>query len=488
MIKEKERQKCQKYYYNLKFEGFEDYLDKNNLTLISILRFRSIKQDFTYNKSAEHALISKFLSYIAQISKDEKWIMVANKLKKDGMLDQTQNEEVKRFWLDVEIERGEFQMKQTEIQFIVDRSISNNKTHDLIEEQNLNFISNYEMQTLNSGEFIKTTKTISEDTNTYSEEDGENDLEVIEHVGENLTEKSSRKRKNSKKTHMDSLLLNGIIEVSDKKIYFLIQSKFDKEEFNWLNGVLRKQEWQNQTKEFKEYINEKYCKRAWVPTLVRKSFIDGRFDPYYNEGYNIAQQIMTHCSVRLEAPVSNESNYGNLERTYSIDTIHKFDGIVKVIKTKKKTNKAIVLIEFSKGKKATEKKGDDHMKLCRNAMRILNNLLKTVSKEIARVYIIQPLPSIYLLNQFLSIKIPVSFDDFEIFATNMVELMCFQSEVLSTVRKMNKINRHLNDASYIKVNTVQCSPEKSTKDYLKNSQDPQSPTPADGLSYLPCFE
>ncbi|CAJ0898182.1 12646_t:CDS:2 [Entrophospora sp. SA101] len=177
-----------KYYYNLKFEGFEDYLDKNNLTLISILRFRSIKQDFTYNKSAEHALISKFLSYIAQISKDEKWIMVANKLKKDGMLDQTQNEEVKRFWLDVEIERGEFQMKQTEIQFIVDRSISNNKTHDLIEEQNLNFISNYEMQTLNSGEFIKTTKTISEDTNTYSEEDGENDLEVIEHVGENLTE------------------------------------------------------------------------------------------------------------------------------------------------------------------------------------------------------------------------------------------------------------------------------------------------------------
>nr|CAG8491440.1 14317_t:CDS:10 [Entrophospora candida] len=434
LLSNTERQKCQKYYYNLKFEGFEDYLDKNNLTLISILRFCSIKQDFTYNKSAEHTLISKFLPYIAQISKDEKWIMAANKLKKDGML------EVKRFWLDVEIERGEFQMKQTEIQFIVDRSISNNKTHDLIEEQNLNFISNYEKQTLNSGEIcsekinkkIKTTKTISEDTNTYSEEDGENDLEVIEHVGENLTE-----------------------------IYFLIQSKFDKEELNWLNGVLRKQEWQNQTKEFKEYINqfnEKYCKRAWVPTLVRKSFIDGRFDPYYNEGYNIAQQIMTHCSVRLEAPVSNESNYGNPERTYSIETIielttpstkkHKFDGILKVIKTKK-TNKAIVLIEFSKGKKATEK------------------------KEIARVYIIQSV---------------ISFDDFEIFTTNMVELMCFQSEVLSTVRKMNKINRYLNDASYIKVNTVQCSPEKSTKDYLKNSQYPQSLTPADGLSYLPCFE
>ncbi|CAJ0876499.1 4817_t:CDS:2, partial [Entrophospora sp. SA101] len=191
-------------------------------------------------------------------------------------------------------------------------------------------------------------------------------------------------------------------------------------ELNWLNGVLRKQEWQDQTKEFKEYINqfnEKYCKRAWVPTLVRKSFIYGRFDPYYNEDYDIAQQIMTHCSVRLEAPVSNESNYGNLERTYSIDTIvyiisrlfrmhsdmldlgwielttpstkkHKFDGVLKVIKTKK-TNKAIVLIEFSKGKKATEKKGDDHVKLCRNAMRILNDLLKTVSKEIARVYIIQ---------------------------------------------------------------------------------------------------
>jgi len=70
----------------LQFEGFEDYLDKNNLTLISILRFHSIKQDFTYNKSAEHTLISKFLSYIAQVSKDEKWIMAANKLKKDGIL------------------------------------------------------------------------------------------------------------------------------------------------------------------------------------------------------------------------------------------------------------------------------------------------------------------------------------------------------------------------------------------------------------------
>ncbi|CAJ0848870.1 8050_t:CDS:2, partial [Entrophospora sp. SA101] len=367
-----------------------------------------VKQDFTYNKSVEHTLISKFLSYIAQISKDEKWIMAANKLKKDGILvsNQTQNEEVKRFWLDVEIERGEFQMKQTEIQFIVDRSISNNKAHDLIEEQKLNFISNYEKRTLNSGKIcsekinkkIKTTKTISEDTNTYSEEDGENGLEVIEHVGENLTEfeikisgklttilrKAQEKEKFSKKTHMDSFLLNVIL------------------------------------KEFKEYINqfnEKYCKRAWVPTLVRKSFIYGRFDPYYNEDYDIAQQIMTHCSVRLEAPVSNESNYGNLERTYSIDTIvyiisrlfrmhsdmldlgwielttpstkkHKFDGVLKVIKTKK-TNKAIVLIEFSKGKKATEKKGDDHVKLCRNAMRILNDLLKTVSKEIARVYIIQ---------------------------------------------------------------------------------------------------
>ncbi|CAJ0842839.1 1918_t:CDS:2, partial [Entrophospora sp. SA101] len=258
---------------------------QNNLTLISILRFRSVKQDFTYNKSVEHTLISKFLSYIAQISKDEKWIMAANKLKKDGILvsNQTQNEEVKRFWLDVEIERGEFQMKQTEIQFIVDRSISNNKAHDLIEEQKLNFISNYEKRTLNSGKIcsekinkkIKTTKTISEDTNTYSEEDGENGLEVIEHVGENLTEfeikisgklttilrKAQEKEKFSKKTHMDSFLLNVIL------------------------------------KEFKEYINqfnEKYCKRAWVPTLVRKSFIYGRFDPYYNEDYDIAQQIMTH--------------------------------------------------------------------------------------------------------------------------------------------------------------------------------------------------
>ena len=41
-------------------------------------------------------------------------------------------------------------------------------------------------------------------------------------------------------------------------------------------------------------------------------------------------------------------------------------------------------------------------------------------------YIVRPLPSIYILQQFIRIKIPVSFDDFEQFAKDMVDLMSWQ--------------------------------------------------------------
>ena len=68
---------------------------------------------------------------------------------------------------------------------------------------------------------------------------------------------------------------------------------------------------------------------------------------------------------------------------------HKFDGILKVIKTKR-NNQVIMIIEFSKGRKATTKKrDDDFVKLCRNAMRALNELLKNIPKEKAKIYFIQ---------------------------------------------------------------------------------------------------
>lgn len=67
---------------------------------------------------------------------------------------------------------------------------------------------------------------------------------------------------------------------------------------------------------------------------------------------------------------------------------HKIDGLIKVIKTKK--NQAIILFEFSYGRQAPLSKEDgDEVKLCRNSMQILNNLLQNVPKDKARIYLVQ---------------------------------------------------------------------------------------------------
>ncbi|CAG8743803.1 10155_t:CDS:2 [Dentiscutata erythropus] len=104
----------------------------------------------------------------------------------------------------------------------------------------------------------------------------------------------------SGKTIMNSIFLNGIIDMTDAE----------------------KQAW-DQTTVFKDYCSqftEDKCDRVQIPTLVRKSYIVGRFDPFLHEGHDIAQRIMTHFSERLEAPINPESNASSLERTYSIDT------------------------------------------------------------------------------------------------------------------------------------------------------------------------
>ena len=71
------------------------------------------------------------------------------------------------------------------------------------------------------------------------------------------------------------------------------------------------------------------------------------------------------------------------------------DGLVKVIKTTQK-NEAIIIVEFSFARRAPLSKEDgDQVKLCRNSMRILNHLLKTMPKEKARVYLIQAVSKYY---------------------------------------------------------------------------------------------
>src|SRR5687767_2025354 len=69
---------------------------------------------------------------------------------------------------------------------------------------------------------------------------------------------------------------------------------------------------------------------------------------------------------------------------------HKIDGILIALKTRKKDHQTIGIVEFSKGKKAPDSKDvDDKVKLSRNAMRILNKFLETISYKRARVYTIQ---------------------------------------------------------------------------------------------------
>ncbi|CAB4426373.1 unnamed protein product [Rhizophagus irregularis] len=155
-------------------------------------------------------------------------------------------------------------------------------------------------------------------------------------------------------------------------------------------------------------------------SIMDSNFLNGIIDiTDSREGHDIAQQLMTHFSVCLEAPTNSESKSPNLERTFAIDTTiyivnrlfrmhqdvldrnwmemltadtknHKIDGTLIVLKIRKKDHQTIGIVEFSRGKKAPDSKDvDDKVKLSRNAMRILNKLLETISCERARVYTIQ---------------------------------------------------------------------------------------------------
>ncbi|CAI2198185.1 14456_t:CDS:2, partial [Funneliformis geosporum] len=161
-----------------------------------------------------------------------------------------------------------------------------------------------------------------------------------------------------------------------------------------------------------------------------------------------------------------------------------------------KQNQTIILFEFSYGRRAPLSKEDgDEIKLCRNSMRILNNLLHNVPKDKARIYLVQsanglikikyliyPLPSIYILQIFTSIKIPVSFDDFERFAKTMVDLMNFQVDVLSTIKAMNKVVVRPN---HINTTSVQDTPEKKKNVENASNSSPKSPCPGESPSELP---
>ncbi|RIB27457.1 hypothetical protein C2G38_2160553 [Gigaspora rosea] len=240
----------------------------------------------------------------------------------------------------------------------------------------------------------------------------------------------------SGKTLMNSTFLNGIIDVSDANLKKTTRSILNKlnEEQQWFDRVLNKQTWVL-TSEFIDYCNQftdDVCNRVQFPTLVHKFFVAGHFDPFVHEGHDIAQDIMKHFSVRLEAPCNINSKSSKLERTYAIDTIiYVMNRIFRMHFDVLDENWIETLTSDTKSYKidGVLKDTDDQVKLSRNAKRILNKLLDKVPCEKARVYTIQsvnrnisikfmvrPLPSIYLYEEFVSIKIPTTFDDMEEFA------------------------------------------------------------------------
>ncbi|CAG8548214.1 20055_t:CDS:2 [Dentiscutata erythropus] len=161
---------------SLQFEGWEFALSPEQFNLVSILKFRRMKYDFTYKKSVEHTEIFKFVSYIAETATDKKWKEVTLALKENEMIKasyggspvgsilnlhedyrrcpfiknacQTQWEEVKLFWKIVESEKIDLderllkkKLEQAKTQFAVDRYVSGNEAHMIAEKAKLDYIA-----------------------------------------------------------------------------------------------------------------------------------------------------------------------------------------------------------------------------------------------------------------------------------------------------------------------------------------------------------
>ncbi|CAG8696059.1 16169_t:CDS:10, partial [Funneliformis caledonium] len=157
-------------FFEKKFEGYETALDPDNLSLLSNLKFRRTKKDFS-DKHCEHFTISKFVPYVAKITTDEKWKKATSDLS-DGTLKaslsiifkpllvykdregvglrlQAQSEEVKSFWISIETEKIEkenklleLKIKQAEIQFSVDRTLMGNEAHRIFDQKKIDYALN----------------------------------------------------------------------------------------------------------------------------------------------------------------------------------------------------------------------------------------------------------------------------------------------------------------------------------------------------------
>ncbi|RGB22428.1 hypothetical protein C1646_748518 [Rhizophagus diaphanus] len=130
-----------------KFEGWESALDPNSLSLLEILEFRRTKKDFSFDKWTEHFTISKFVSYVAKNTTNEKWKIVFSVLDDKMLKTQAQGEDVKSFWRKIETEKIESEnnlleakIKQAEVQFSVDRTLTGNEAHRIIDQKKIDYV------------------------------------------------------------------------------------------------------------------------------------------------------------------------------------------------------------------------------------------------------------------------------------------------------------------------------------------------------------
>ncbi|CAG8631890.1 114_t:CDS:2 [Rhizophagus irregularis] len=175
------------------FKGWENDLVPEDFSLLSILKFRKTKDDFSFNKKVEHTLVSKFVSYVAE-NADENWKEAAFILKralsvsifkifidtkrlametsyelppflnvsplivlKQVIIDfnlfllfkcQTQWESTNSFWSNVELEKVEKdeqllnrKMDQAEIQFGLDQTLAGNEAQVILNQIKLGILS-----------------------------------------------------------------------------------------------------------------------------------------------------------------------------------------------------------------------------------------------------------------------------------------------------------------------------------------------------------
>ena len=111
-----------------------------------------------------------------------------------------------------------------------------------------------------------------------------------------ILDEYKQKEEKSGKTYISSTYLNNIIELVNADMQKTIERALDEKQHSWFETALKKQVWEP-TKEVRQYFSqftEDTCNQINIPTLVRKSFISGRFDPYYHEGHDIVQQVFTH--------------------------------------------------------------------------------------------------------------------------------------------------------------------------------------------------